>query len=114
MSVSNDYFGTPNQSPNLNQLFESARAGVQQGMGIVNAYNNAASQSRRYGDVPQYNSPEILSQYQYATQPQRAYRAPDFDRYGWGPGKGGTYVGESMSRYPGIWLDSYGSGGGRF
>ena len=51
MSVSNDYFGTPNQSPNLNQLFESARTGVQQGMGIVNAYNNAAPRLSRPGNI---------------------------------------------------------------
>jgi hypothetical protein len=119
MSVSNGYYGTQDNNPNLNSIFDSintgVRQGVQYGRDIVDSFTG--SESRRYGDTGNYapfTHPDITAQYSnYRPQqpPVRQYHAPDMDRYGWGPGRGGTPTCGSLSRYPGIWMDNYGSGG---
>ena len=121
MSVSKGYYGTSDNNPNLNLIFDSinngVRQGVQYGRNIVDGITG--SDSRRYNNDQGYapfTHPDVMAQYsgsyQYRPQPPvRQFHAPDMDRYGWGPGRGGTPNGESLSRYPGIWMDNYGSGG---
>jgi hypothetical protein len=116
MAVS-DYYGNMDNNPNLNQMFGAIQQGYNQGRNFANNVISDQS-SRRYGNVgaPSYDQPEITGASSAfnpnrPTYQQRQYQAPDLDRYGWGPGRGGQRVGESLSRYPGIYLETYGSGG---
>ena len=116
-SISNEYYGKPNLAPNLNNMFDAVQQGYQMGRDFANSV--IQDQSRRYGPDPGnqgFNHPDILNQLgspsrgYYSNQPRPTYRVPELDRYGWGPGRCGTYKGESLSRYPGIWMETYGSG----
>lgn len=117
-SISEQYYGRPDSTPNLNNLFGSLQQGYEMGRNFADAVIQDQT-SRRYGDSQQgFNHPDITSQYSYprggyysGRPQQQQYHAPELDRYGWGPGRCGGYRGESLSRYPGIWMENYGSGG---
>lgn len=119
-SISEQYYGRPDITPNLNNIFGAIHEGYQMGRDFAEGI--IQDQSRRYGNDSQnqgFNHPDITSQYSYprggyysSGRPQQPqYHVPELDRYGWGPGRCGSYRGESLSRYPGIWMENYGSGG---
>lgn len=108
-NISDGYYGRTDNSPNLNQLFDSVDRGVQYGMNVANAID-----SRRYTNqgYPSFEHPQAIASSPYSNyNRQRSYRVPNLDMYGWGPGRGTGTSGVSLSKYPGIWMESYGSGG---
>ena len=116
MSIRSEYFnGEAYDNNKLNEVFDALQNGCRQGRDLVETMSD--NTSRRYCNNDYYNNQNQEIQFFSSggcripsnQTPQKQYHAPNPDIYGWGPGIGNQTNVSQSSKYPGIYLDSYGS-----
>ena len=115
MSVRSEYFnGEAYDNNKTHELFDALQDGCRHGRDLVETM--VENTSRRYGVNSCNNQNQEIQFFSSGgyripsnqTQ-QQQYHAPNPDMYGWGPGIGNQVNATQSTKYPGIYLDSYGS-----